>query len=272
MEVGAGSGEEVRAREGSGGNSSELTIKYSTELASAPYKVDINLKEMKRVLKDFGVKPKETGKIEVHVLRDQPFLGLEYAGSKLLGKNDPNGNKIEIFTDPLWEEYEQLLEVCDDIKKGASDPKALDKFREEGVIVTGRLPEYLEKAPPKRAREFLKKLAIIGYERKLSEGLLHETGHSTYDHRINITRLFGPLVEGGLKWVFFVGPYLGAWASVVKGVTSPEATIIPAVISSFLAYNLGLHLGYKLSPEEIGARQFGSRFNEYPNLMTIKRK
>lgn len=271
MEVGD---EVLKTREGSGARSGDLTIKYSTDLSKAPYTIDVNYREMKRVLEDFGIDPEETGKMEVDVLRRQPInpFDINSGKEKILGRYVHNSNKVEVYTDSVWETYESLLEVCDDIIEGSKDPRAVDKFKKDGIIITSRLSDYLEKAPPKRARQFLEKLAFIGYERKMTEGLLHETGHKTYDdHKEAVRLLFSPLVERGLPWVLFSVPWVGAWAGVVKG-DIPPLVIVPAAIASWFAYNLGHHLGYKYSPEEIGTRKLGARFNEYPDLITVKRR
>jgi len=270
MEVGD---EDLKTREGSGARSGELTIKYSTELSKAPYMIDVNYREMKRALEDFGIDPEEAGKTEVDVLRRQPInpFDINSGKDKMFGRYIHYSNKVEVYADNVWETYESLLETCNEVLEGSKDPRVTDKFKRDGVIITGRLSDYLVAAPPKRARKFLEKLALIGFERTMSKGVLHETGHKTYDIRGSAIRLlFNPLVGKGLPWVFFSAPLVGLWAGLVNG--GDPWLVAPAMVSSWFMYNLGHHLGYKYSPEEIGARKFGARFNEYPDLITVKRR
>lgn len=270
MEVGD---EVLKTREGSGARSGELSIKYSTELSKAPYTIDVNYREMKRVLEDFGIDPEETGKIEIDVLRRQPInpFDINSRKDKMFGRYIHNSNKVEVYADNVWETYESLLETCNEVLEGSKDPNVIDKFKRDGVIITGRLSDYLVSAPPKRARKFLEKLALIGFERMMKQGLLHETGHSSYDTQKLATRLFfDPLVKQGLPWVFFGTPLLGLWAGLVNG-GSPWL-VAPTMVSVWFMYNLGQHLGYKLSPEEIGVRKLSERFNEYPDLIKVRRR
>lgn len=271
MEIG---GEELEMRGGSGARSGELTIKYSTELSEAPYTIDINHREMKRVLKDFGISPKKTGKIEIDVLRYQPIdpMDINSGKDKIFGRYVGNSNKVEIFADTIWNAYEELVDTCSDVIEGSKDPKAIDKFRKDGILITGRLSDYLEKAPPKRARRFVQKLATIGLERRMTQDLLHETGHKALDEKREGARIFlDPLMQKGLP-LLFTGTVLASWAAIIRGSAQPEMLLIPMAVSSWLAHDLGQFAAYKYSPEEIAARKFETRFNEYPDLVKIKRK
>jgi hypothetical protein len=265
--------EVLETREGSASELGDLTIKYSTELSKAPYTIDVNYLGMKRVLEDFGIGPKEAGKTEVDVLRRQPVdrFDINSVREKILGRYTHYSNKVEIYADNVWETYESLIETCNEVLEGSKDPHVIDKFKRDGVIITGRLPDYLAAAPPERARKFVEKLALTGFERMMKQGLLHEAAHKFYDVHKPATRLFlNPLVEKGLPLVFFSAPLLGLWAGLTNG-RSPWL-VAPAMVSAWFMYNLGQHFGYKFSPEEIKARKLSERFAAYPNLVRVKRK
>jgi hypothetical protein len=269
--------EVLETRRGSGLRSAELTIKYSKDLAGAPYTIDINYSSMKQVLTDFGINPKETGKIEVDILRKKPVNSMDINSvaerESVFGEYDDYSNEIKLYADTIWNAYGKLKEVCNDVIEGTKDPNAVEKFREDGIIITGRLSGYLEKAPPERARKFVEELAKIGLKRRMTQALLHETGHKTYDESADAIRLvFSPLIKEGLPWAFVGATMASMWTIVVKGHVPVEYVAIPAVLSTWVAYNLGQHLGYKFSPEEIGARKFEKKFRDYPNLVTIKAK
>lgn len=263
--------EVLATREGSGRKSRELTIKYSKELSKAPYTIDIDHREMRRVLTDFGVDVNETGKIEVNVLRKPPINPLipnaDYENT--LGSYIFGSNEIEVYADNVWGKYESLVEVCDEVLEGSKDPGVIDKFRRDGILVTGRLSEYLAKAPPQRARKFLGKLALIGFERNMKIALLHETAHKSFDEgSLNmLKRVSGQFMEKAMPAIFFTAPLLVLWERLLNG-GSPWETV-PAMVSTFFLYSLGQHLAYKLSPEEMTSRKLSEKFTQYPNLIKV---
>lgn len=269
--------EVLATREGSGSRSTELTINYSNDLARAPYTINVDYSSMKQVLTDFGINSKETGRIEVDILRKKPINPMDINSlaerESVFGEYDHNSNEIKLYADTIWNAYGKLVEVCNDVIEGTEDPNAIEKFRKDGIIITGRLSGYLEKAPPERARKFVKELAEIGLKRRTTQALLHEVGHKTYDEGADAIRLvFSPIIKGGLPWALAGATLAGMWAAVTKGHVPAEYIVIPTMLSAWFAYNLGQHLGYKFSPEEIGVRKFEKKFRNYPDLVTIKAK
>jgi len=65
---------------------------------------------------------------------------------------------------------------------------------------------------------------------------------------------------------------VGAWAIAAKGHVLAEYVALPAILSTWVAYNLGQLLGCWFSPEEIGARKLEKKFRNYPDLVAIKAK
>lgn len=237
-----------------------------------PYRVTVDDDGIGNLFRDLGASEEQITNSRVKVKRKAKFNPFFYTGAKIAGSYSPFTTDLTIYTDWVWERYNQTLNASRRIAKGTAVP-FLDKRLINKRLSTNRLPEYLNEAPYERGMSFASDLIWRAEQRKMDGMIVHESGHKR-DHEEPVLRT---LMYGyGFKGVVFLGivETYEKLASNHIPVVSHDLPNLAIHTFGFVAYSLPLmRVEYKFDPLENSARQLARDLDgKYPNLVTISKK
>lgn len=165
--------------------------------ADSTYQIHINTPAYTRFLqKEFGMKSRDIGRINIHVVGEKPYKLAKEQRKFLLDpalcdgyggiKEDDEGQPqhIIIYASKVWADVNRdknlMVSLARRSKTQNLTEKSWNKLRERTKLfpVEPRMESYIQKAPVERVEEFLNRLIVIKAKKVIREILIHESSHA----------------------------------------------------------------------------------------------